>query len=78
MVHGLRSMELRKHPSISETLDWARCLVELNADRLAPGLVSDTLNVLLKHERDLKRVQERLQDAPEDRTELDELDDERL
>ena len=69
MVQGLRNLDLRKHPSISETLDWARTLVVLNADRLDSGLVSDTLNVLLKHERDLKRVQQRLEpmsgDGPE-------------
>ena len=69
MVQGLRNLDLRKHPSISETLDWARTLVVLNADRLDRGLVSDTLNVLLKHERDLKRVQQRLEpmtgDGPE-------------
>ena len=78
MVQGLRNLDLRKHPSISETLDWARTLVILNAERLDSGLVSDTLNVLLKHERDLKRVQQRLEpmsgDGPEYQGPKDEED----
>jgi MoxR-like ATPase len=52
-VAVLRSMDLRKAPSISETLDWIRSLVLLQAHTLDGRVVSETLNVLLKHEADL-------------------------
>jgi MoxR-like ATPase len=55
-VQRIRGLELRKSPSISESLDWARALVILNADRLDPALVESTLTLLVKHERDLERV----------------------
>ena len=55
-VHKIRAMELRKAPSISESLDWVRSLVILNADRLDPTLVESTLTLVVKHERDLDRV----------------------
>ena len=55
-VQRIRAMELRKAPSISESLDWARALVILNADRLDAALVEATLTLLVKHERDLARV----------------------
>jgi MoxR-like ATPase len=56
MVQSLRSMDLRKSPSISETLDWARALVALNAKRLDAQTLETTLSVLLKHESDLQRA----------------------
>jgi MoxR-like ATPase len=55
-VQKIRTLELRKAPSISESLDWARALVILNADRLDPALVESTLTLVVKHERDLERV----------------------
>ncbi len=55
-VQRIRAMELRKAPSISESLDWVRSLVILNADRLDPGVVEATLTLLVKYERDLERV----------------------
>jgi MoxR-like ATPase len=55
-VQKIRALELRKAPSISESLDWARALVILNADRLDAGLVESTLTLVVKHERDLERV----------------------
>ena len=60
LVHELRSLDLRKSPSISETLDWAKSLVALNADRLDAETLETTLSVLLKHERDLQRVRRQL------------------
>ncbi len=56
LVHRLRAMDLRKSPSISETLDWAKALVALNARQLDPQTLETTLGVLLKHESDLRRV----------------------
>ena len=55
-VQRIRGLELRKAPSISESLDWARSLVILNADALDPELVESTLTMLVKHEKDIERV----------------------
>jgi MoxR-like ATPase len=56
-VQTLRTLDLRKSPSISETVDWARALVLLHADSLAPDVVRDTLNVILKFEQDITAVE---------------------
>jgi len=56
-VQTLRTMDLRKSPSISETVDWARALVLLHADSLSPDMVRDTLNVILKFEQDIGAVE---------------------
>jgi MoxR-like ATPase len=55
-VERLRQMELKKPPSISETLDWARSLTLLQADTLSPELVASTLNLVLKHETDVEKA----------------------
>src|SRR5665213_1698946 len=52
-VQALRTLDLRKLPSISETVDWARALILLNARVLDGELVRETLNVLLKFEADI-------------------------
>jgi len=53
-VTKLRDLDLKKTPSISETLDWARALVVLGADTLGEDLVKQTLTVLLKYEGDVE------------------------
>lgn len=60
LVQSLRSLDLRKRPSMSETLDWARSLLTLNAQRLDPQVLQDTLSVLLKHEKDLQTIKQRM------------------
>lgn len=60
MVQQLRSLDLRKSPSISETLDWAQSLVALNADQLDAETLENTMSVLLKHDSDLRKVRRRL------------------
>jgi MoxR-like ATPase len=55
-VQRLRGMDLRKPPSVSESIDWARSLVILNAQQLEPALVESTLTMLVKYEKDLERV----------------------
>jgi MoxR-like ATPase len=52
-VQALRAMELKKLPSVSETIDWARVMVLLHASVLEPSTVRETLNVLLKFESDI-------------------------
>jgi len=61
LVQSLRSMDLRKSPSISETLDWAKALVALNARSLDIPTLETTLSILLKHESDLQRAKRWLQ-----------------
>jgi MoxR-like ATPase len=54
LVRSLRSLDLKKKPSVAETLDWARTLVLLGADDISSELLTDTLPVLLKHETDIE------------------------
>jgi MoxR-like ATPase len=74
LVQQLRAIDLRKSPSISETLDWARALVTLNARNLDVETLETTLSVLLKHERDLQRVRRELH-RPSSRSRIDDYDD---
>ena len=55
-VQRLRKGDMRKSPSISETLDWANALVALNARNLDQATLEETISVLLKHEADLKKA----------------------
>ena len=56
LVHKLRGMELKKQPSIAETIDWARTLVALSVGTLDNAVVDQTLGVLLKHVSDHDRA----------------------
>ncbi|MCG3206692.1 MAG: hypothetical protein FOGNACKC_00291 [Anaerolineae bacterium] len=56
LVHQLRDIGLKKSPSISETLDWAKALLKLNAKQLDEETFKNTMTVLLKHESDLVRA----------------------
>lgn len=56
VVRAVRSLDLKKAPSIAETLDWARTLVHLNVDTLDEETVRRTLSVLVKYQSDLERV----------------------
>ncbi len=58
VVRGLRGLELRKAPSISETIDWARTLAVLGVSDLTAEVLSGTANVVVKYERDLRRATE--------------------
>src|SRR5262245_22998694 len=57
MMHRLRQLDLKKTPSISETLDWARALLALNASDLDQELVNQTFSVILKYEGDVRKAQ---------------------
>jgi MoxR-like ATPase len=59
-VQELRKMNLRKMPSISETLDWARALVTLNAETIDKDTLENTLTVLLKYEADVQQAKRRM------------------
>ncbi len=56
-VAGLRKLELRKAPSIAETLDWARGLCALGVRELDPATVRQTLALVVKHEEDLRKAE---------------------
>ena len=56
VVRGLRELELRKAPSISETIDWARTLAVLGATELDAAVLADTVSVVVKYERDHARA----------------------
>ena len=62
VVQRIRQVDLKKLPSISETLDWAKALTLLNANRLDQQTVEDTLNTILKYEGDIRKAQEELKD----------------
>ncbi len=55
-VRALRALELKKSPSIAESIDWARTLVALGLDTLDEQAVKDTLGVVLKHASDHARA----------------------
>jgi MoxR-like ATPase len=56
VVRSIRGFDLKKAPSISETLDWARTLLLLGVGRLDTEATRDTLSVLLKYQQDLEKV----------------------
>ncbi|MFQ5577225.1 MAG: AAA family ATPase, partial [Anaerolineae bacterium] len=60
LVHELRRLDLKKAPSISETLDWARALVALNSRQLDEATVNNTMTILLKHNADIARAKRAL------------------
>ena len=56
VVRGLRELELRKAPSISETIDWARTLAVLGVEELTATILSDTASVVVKYEKDVRKA----------------------
>jgi MoxR-like ATPase len=56
IVRSLRQLELKKPPSISETLDWARTLLELGFDTIDEQVARSTMNVLLKYQQDVEKA----------------------
>ena len=60
VVQRIRKLDLKKTPSISETLDWARALTLLNVKNLDEQLVTDTLSTILKYEADIRKAQQEL------------------
>lgn len=56
VVRGLRELDLRKSPSISETIDWARTLAVLGVDELSAKVLSDTVSVVVKYDKDIRKA----------------------
>lgn len=66
IVRSLRQLELKKPPSISETIDWARTLMELGFDTIDEKIARSTLNVLLKYSQDIEKAGQHLKMPPAD------------
>jgi len=65
VVNSIRNLDLKKAPSISETIDWARTLVFLGRNEITPEVLGDTLHVLLKYQSDIAKARKELGvDAP--------------
>ncbi|WP_116998689.1 AAA family ATPase [Desertimonas flava] len=56
VVRSIRQMDLKKSPSVSETLDWARTLLLLNLDAIDAQVAKDTLHILLKYQSDIAKA----------------------
>ena len=64
VVRSIRELDLKKAPSISETIDWARTLLFLGRDEVSPEVIGETLHVLLKYQSDIVKARKEL--VPED------------
>jgi len=60
VVRAVRDLDLKKRPSISEALDWARSLVVLGIEAIEPATAADTLHVLLKYQADIEKARREL------------------
>jgi hypothetical protein len=65
LIQRIRKLDLKKLPSISETLDWTRALMLLNVAALDEALVGETLSVILKYEGDIRKAQQELREFTE-------------
>ncbi len=62
IVRSIRQLELKKSPSVSETLDWARTLVLLGVESVTEADAADTINILLKYQSDIAKAVKELAD----------------
>ena len=63
VVRSIRQIELKKHPSVSETLDWAKTLVLLGVEKIDEKTATDTINILLKYQSDITKAVKELSTA---------------
>ena len=56
VVRSIRQIELKKHPSVSETLDWAKTLVLLGVEKIDEQTAASTINILLKYQSDINKA----------------------
>jgi MoxR-like ATPase len=61
VVRSIRALEIKKAPSISETIDWARTLLYLGKNDVTPEVIGETLHVLLKYQSDIVKARKELQ-----------------
>ena len=60
VIHMVRSLDLKKPPSIAESIDWARALLLLGADDIDREVFEQTMSIIVKHRSDLELVAERV------------------
>ncbi len=60
IVRSIRTLDLKKSPSVSETIDWARTLVLLGIETIDAQLATETLNILLKYQTDIQKAAKEL------------------
>jgi MoxR-like ATPase len=63
VVRSIRGLDVKKAPSISETIDWARTLLYLGHQSIDPQVIGDTLHVLLKYQADIAKARKELVDT---------------
>ena len=56
IVRSIRNLELKKAPSVSETIDWAKTLLLLNVEHVDAQIATDTVNILLKYKSDITKA----------------------
>lgn len=66
IVRSIRNLELKKSPSVSETLDWARTLLLLGVNQIDADTARDTINILLKYQSDITKALRELEDTKSD------------
>ena len=64
VARSIRSLDLKKAPSVSETIDWARTLIALSVEEVDEDVLGDTLHVLLKYQTDIERAAKELTSTP--------------
>ena len=64
IVRTIRNLELKKAPSVSETLDWANTLVLLGVQNITEAEAVDTLHILLKYQTDIAKAAKELTSTP--------------
>lgn len=59
-IRKIRKLDLKKNPSIAETIDWAQSLIALQINELTPDVVSETLNIICKYQIDMEKVRKNI------------------
>ena len=72
IVRSIRQLDLKKHPSVSETLDWAKTLLLLGIEKIDADVATETANVLLKYRSDIEKAIKEFADNPDSIEEAEE------
>ncbi|HLF43905.1 MAG TPA: MoxR family ATPase [Acidimicrobiia bacterium] len=65
VARSIRNLDLKKAPSVSETIDWARTLLALSIEEVDGAVLGDTLHVLLKYQSDIEKAAKELASSPD-------------
>ena len=72
IVRSIRQLDLKQHPSVSETLDWAKTLLLLGIEKIDADVATETANVLLKYRSDIEKATKEFADNPDSIEEAEE------